>query len=122
MGPEIAGQRVLVVEDEWLIAMGLEMALQDAGCVVVGPIGRLDQALEAARSETFDVALLDVNLRGEHAFPIADILAQRGIPYAFLTGYGRDTLPPRYAQSRILAKPFAATGLVATVKAMIPPH
>lgn len=111
-------RRVLVIEDEMMVAMGLEMALADAGYEVIGPFGRLEQALEAARNDQVDVALLDVNLRGEPVFPVADALAARGIPYAFLTGYGRESLPAGVDCRRILSKPFQATALVATVQAM----
>jgi CheY-like chemotaxis protein len=110
-----AGKRVLVVEDELLVAMGLEMVLTDAGCHVVGPIGRLDEAMAAAATEEVDVALLDVNLRGHPVFPVADALAARGIPFVFLTGYGRETLPASHAHGRMLSKPFEATELVAVV-------
>lgn len=114
----LAGRRVLVVEDELMVAMGLEMALSDAGCVVLGPIGRFDQAMHAASTETADAALLDVNLRGTDVYPIADQLAARGIPFAFLTGYGRETLPPRFAGQRMLSKPFQPERLLAAVDAM----
>lgn len=111
-------RRVLVIEDEMMVAMGLEMALADAGYEVVGPFGRLDQALEAARNGQMDMALLDVNVRGEEVFPVADVLSARGIPYAFLTGYGRESLPVGLLSQRILSKPFRADALVATVRAM----
>ncbi|CAA7614938.1 response regulator [Magnetospirillum sp. UT-4] len=116
MKRESTGRRVLVIEDEMMVAMGLEMALEDAGYDVVGPFGRLDQALDAACNERMDVALLDVNVRGEDIFPVADILAARGIPYVFLTGYGRDILPARFGSGRILSKPFQAIQLVAAVR------
>lgn len=112
--------RILVVEDEMMVAMGLEMALEDAGYQVVGPFGRLDQALKAARSEQMDMALLDVNVRGDEVFPVARILSARGIPYAFLTGYGRESLPAEFLSGCVLSKPFQAATLVATVKSMCP--
>lgn len=111
-------RRVLVIEDEMMVAMGLEMVLADAGYEVVGPFGRLDQALEAARNSQMDVALLDVNVRGDEIFPVADVLAARGIPYAFLTGYGRESLPTGLDSQRLLSKPFRADTLVAVVQAM----
>lgn len=115
-----AGKRVLVVEDELLVAMGLEMVLADAGCRVVGPIGRIDEALAAAVSEDVDLALLDVNLRGDPVYPVADALSARGIPFVFLTGYGRETLPAHYANGRMLSKPFEATALLAAVEDACP--
>lgn len=118
MRHEDTNRYVLVIEDEMMVAMGLEMALEDAGYEVIGPFGRLDQAIEAARSGQMDVALLDVNVRGDEVFPVADILAARGVPFAFLTGYGRETLPARFGSSRVLSKPFQAGQLVAAVRAM----
>lgn len=114
----VAGCRVLVVEDELMVAMGLEMALVDAGYVVVGPTGRFDQAVKAAGTASADVALLDVNLRGTEVFPIADVLAARGIPFAFLTGYGRETLPARFADERVLCKPFQREELLSALEAL----
>lgn len=113
------GRRILVVEDELMVAMGLEMVLADAGYVVVGPIGRFEQALEAAADGEVDFALLDVNVRGEEVYPVADILSKRGIPYAFLTGYGRESLPKSQNAARVLSKPFNATQLLAAVDAML---
>lgn len=118
MKQNFSGRRVLVIEDELMVAMGLEMVLADAGCEVVGPVGRFDKALVAAECEDVDFALLDVNLRGDSVFPVADILSLRGIPYAFLTGYGRETLPARHADRQILSKPFQASALLATIGAM----
>jgi DNA-binding response OmpR family regulator len=114
-----AGRRVLVVEDEFMVAMGLEMVLSDAGYTVIGPIGRFDQALEAATVHEVDFALLDVNVRGVEVFPIADILAKRGIPFAFLTGYDKETIPLGPVKANVLSKPFKATELLAAVDAMI---
>ncbi|HLO76626.1 MAG TPA: response regulator [Magnetospirillum sp.] len=111
-------KRILVIEDEVMVAMGIEMALADAGYEVVGPFGRLDQALDAARNGQMDVALLDVNVRGEAIFPVADILAARGIPFVFLTGYGRETLPIGFKAGRVLSKPFQPLALLSTVKSM----
>lgn len=113
-------KRVLVIEDEMMVAMGLEMALADAGYEVVGPFGRLDQALDAARNARMDLALLDVNVRGEAIFPVAEVLAARGIPFAFLTGYGRETLPAGFNAGRILSKPFQTDRLLTTVQSMCP--
>jgi DNA-binding response OmpR family regulator len=109
-------ERVLVVEDEAMVALGLEMVLTDAGCDVVGPIGKVDEALATVRDAEVDFALLDVNLHGDEVFPVADALVERGIPFAFLTGYGRDSLPPHHAGGRILFKPFDVSRLVALVK------
>ena len=111
--------RILVVEDELMVAMALEMVLADAGYDVVGPIGRMEQALETAAQENVDFALLDVNVRGEEVFPVANILADRGVPFTFLTGYDRSSLPAALAEAQILSKPFKARELLAAVNAMV---
>lgn len=104
--PELAGKRVLVVEDEMLVAMLVEDMLADAGCVVVGPFARLSAALEAARVEAVDVALLDVDVAGEMVFPVAHALEERGIPFLFVTGYGQAVLPPDRPHWTACTKPF----------------
>lgn len=111
------GRRILVVEDELMVAMGLEMVLNDAGYEVIGPVGRVEQAMQTAADEEFDFALLDVNVRGEEIYPVADLLSKRGIPFAFLTGYGRDSLPHNQINARVLSKPFNAAELLAAVDA-----
>lgn len=109
-------RRVLVVEDEMMVAMGLELALFEVGYDVVGPFGRLDQAMDAARTGQVDMALLDVNIRGDAVFPVAEMLATRGIPYAFLTGYSGEGLPEGFASAVILSKPTRLDALVAVLR------
>lgn len=104
--------RILVAEDELMVAMGLELVLARAGFEVVGPIGQFDQAVEAATNDDMDFALLDVNVRGAEIFPVADILTQRGIPFAFLTGYGKESLPANQKKAKILPKPFKIDDLL----------
>ncbi len=98
--------RVLVVEDEALVAMLLEDMLRGLGCVVVGPAPSIDAATDIAGRAAFDLALLDLNLRGETVFPVADILVKRDIPFVFVTGYGALRLPHPLARRPTLAKPF----------------
>jgi DNA-binding response OmpR family regulator len=104
--PELVGKRVLVVEDEFLVAMMVEDMLADAGCVVVGPFARVPAALAAARVEAVDLALLDVNVAGEMVFPVAHVLEERGIPFLLVTGYGQAALPPNRPGWEACAKPF----------------
>lgn len=122
MAAETARRRVLVVEDELMVAMGIEMILSEAGWDVVGPVGRYDDAIEAARSGQTDIAVLDVNLRGVEVFPVADMLAARNIPFAFLTGYGRETIPQRFSGRTVLPKPFRAEKLLQTVSGLAADH
>ncbi len=96
-----------MVEDMFLVADVIDMVLQDRGCQVVGPVPRLQRALELARGEPLDGAILDVNLAGELSFPVAAALAERGIPFFFLTGYDDVALfPPEYRSQARLMKPF----------------
>ena len=83
------GLKILVVEDEPLIAMTLEDLLTDAGCTVVGPASSLKQGMRLVEQEAVDGAILDVNLGGEMVFPLADALVERSIPFVYVTGYGK---------------------------------
>jgi len=114
--PGLHGLRILVVEDTLLVAEMIEDALHDLGCDVIGPAPRLQRGLALAGEAGLDGALLDVNLAGERCFPIADALTERGVPFAFLTGYGDAGIPPEYQLVPRLAKPFdlrSLEGLVA---------
>jgi CheY-like chemotaxis protein len=108
----LASKRVLVIEDELLISMLIEDILMDQDCTIVGPFTNLSDALQAAHREMVDIALLDVNLRGEMVYPVADILAKRGIPFVFLSGYGPDAIPKGHPEWRACSKPFTPTDLV----------
>jgi CheY-like chemotaxis protein len=81
-------QRVLVVEDEPVVAMCLEDILEGLGYVPVGPAARLSEGLMLAEREPLDAAILDINLAGERSTPIAEVLRDRGVPFAFASGYG----------------------------------
>lgn len=104
--PDLSALRILVVEDSLLVADVIAEALRDHGCTVVGPVPRLEQGLALANGEQLDGALLDVNLAGERCFPIAAVLATRGVPFAFLTGYGEAGIPPEFRNIPRLSKPF----------------
>lgn len=101
-----AGLRVLVVEDEMMVSMLIEDMLTDLGCTVVGPASRLDEAIELANQNGLDCAVLDVNLGGQPIFPLADLLRERGRPFAFATGYGDAGLRDVDRGSPVLQKPF----------------
>ncbi len=118
----LAQKRVLVVEDELLIAMLIEDILADSECRVIGPFSDLNDAMVAARNETFDIALLDVNLCGQKVYPVADLLDQRGIPFLFLSGYGGDAVPGGRPGWRACAKPFTADDLTRMLSDRIQGH
>lgn len=103
---DLSGLRVLVVEDEMMVSMLIEDMLSDLGCVVVGPASRLEEAIELARTAELDCAVLDVNLGGQPIFPLADLLREKGAPFAFATGYGDAGLRDVDRGSPVLQKPF----------------
>jgi CheY-like chemotaxis protein len=103
---DIEGLRVLVVEDEMMVSMLIEDMLSELGCHVVGPASRLDDALALARDAEMDCAVLDVNLGGQPIFPLADLLRQRGLPFAFATGYGDAGVRDVDRGAPVLQKPF----------------
>jgi CheY-like chemotaxis protein len=107
----LSGKRVLLIEDEALVAMLVEDMLADEGCEVVATASRLTDAVAAAKDPTlqFDLAILDVNLAGEPVFPVAKALVERGVPFAFATGYGAGGLPDEWKGRHTLQKPFTAT-------------
>jgi light-regulated signal transduction histidine kinase (bacteriophytochrome) len=99
--------RILVVEDSFLVVTLLDEIFEDLGWAVVGPATRLADALQLARNGVFDVALLDVNLNGEMSWAVARVLAERGVPFVFSTGYDAETvLPADLAGAAVLSKPF----------------
>jgi len=101
----VSGRRVLLVEDEALVAMMIEEFLVEGGHCVIGPISRASEAVDAAKQGEFDAAVLDVNLGDGMAYPVAEILAARGIPFIFVTGYEIETIDERFAGVPILQKP-----------------
>ena len=103
---QLAGLRVLVVEDEMMVSMLIEDMLTDLGCQVVGPAARLDEAIDLAMASDLDCAVLDVNLGGQPIFPLADLLRERGKPFAFATGYGDAGLRDVDRGTPVLQKPF----------------
>ena len=107
--------RVLIVEDEMLVAMNIEDMLLALGHEVAGLASRLTPALALAGEAEIDAAVLDVNLAGERSFPVADLLDQRGIPYLFATGYGLSGIEERYRGRTVLQKPFRMVDLGAAL-------
>lgn len=98
-------RRILLVEDEPLIAIMMKEALRELGIEVLGPIGTVAAALSAAEREPLDGAVLDVNLGGDPIYPVADLLTARGISFVFVTGYSADAIDRRFAHVPVLEKP-----------------
>jgi PAS domain S-box-containing protein len=115
----LAGKRVLVIEDEPLIAMVLSDYLADAGCTPVGPAQSLPRALTLIREEAFDAALVDGNLAGRSVDEIAVALTQRGVPFVFVTGYGREALPQAFREAKVVEKPFTQDQVIGALERLL---
>jgi len=111
------GKTILLVEDEFLLALQLEELLQSRGATVRGPYRKLDEAMKAALHEEFDFAILDINLNGTMVYPLADHLLVRGNPFLFLSGYSLSNLPDRFRAVTRLNKPCDPDLLIATLRA-----
>ena len=116
---DLRGVRFLVVEDDALVAFDLEAILTAAGCTVLGPVGDVEHAVQVATQASFEAALLDIHLRGEMVYPVADILIGRGVPFMFLTGYDLQDLPSRFRQRPLSRKPYSAASLLAKLAEML---
>lgn len=109
--------RVLVVEDEGLVAMLIEDMLTELGHTVAGVASRMSDAIDLVQNETLDWAVLDVNLEGQPSYPVADVLRERGVPFAFATGYGTSGVDTKYRGTPLLAKPFMMADLEKLISA-----
>jgi len=113
MSAILAGRRILVVEDEMLVAMSIEDTLIDAGGEVVGPAPTVGRALGLLQDEAkIDAVVLDMNLQGQSGLPVADACDERSIPFLILSGYGDTALSGTRHAAPILSKPFASAVLV----------
>ncbi len=112
MTPHSSGKpRILVVEDECLVAMLLEDFIAELGYTVVATAARKEDALRRLEAGGIDAALLDVNLDGERSYPIAEALAARGLPFVFVTGYGEAGIEPAFRDRPVVQKPFTQDSL-----------
>ena len=114
----IAGNRIMVVEDETLVSMVVAEQLEELGFLVVGPYSTVEQAMTALKENSVDAAVLDVNLGGEPVYPVADALIAARVPFVFVTGYGAGVLERRFQHVPVLQKPIDATALE---RIMVPP-
>lgn len=112
---DLRDKRILLVEDEALIAAMVSEMLSDLGATVVGPAGSVQNALALAQSANFDAALLDVNLRGERVDPVADVLIERSIPVLFASGYGAAASHGRAVIDKPYTQDTLAQGLLAVM-------
>lgn len=106
----LSGKRILVVEDEFIVAAMIGDILEDEGAEVVGPAGTLGEGLELGSVETLDAAVLDWNLGGEPGDPVARLLRERGVPFVIATGYG--AVQDEFSDIVVLSKPYRPGALV----------
>jgi DNA-binding NtrC family response regulator len=119
----LATFRVLLVEDEMLVAMAMEDILAEANGEVVGPVGTLEGALALLeQDDAIDAAVIDLNLDRQSSLPLADALAERGIPFIVFTGYGDVRLPPPHQNVPVLGKPYGLTELAARLAQLLVPR
>lgn len=110
--------RFLIVEDEALVSMLIEDIVAELGYEVAAVASRLQEACDLAQTRQFDFAILDVNLDGKPSYPVAEILSERGVPFAFATGYGARGLEGKFSEVPTLAKPFMGTDVEKLISAM----
>lgn len=115
----IAGKRVLLVEDEAILAMSVEDMLHDLGCVVIGPALSKDDAQRLATEAELDAAVLDINLGDGDSGVIAEILMRRGVPFCFSTGYGTAGVPEGFSGVPVLAKPYTSSSLSTALQQLL---
>lgn len=114
--------RVLVVEDSVLVAMDLSSALTAAGYTVVGPAINLDEAMKLVNTNSLDAALLDMNLNGVMCFPVAEKLRELGVPFAFLTGYDKESSKAaNFSEYPIVEKPVMEELMLDVLKTLVQP-
>ncbi len=108
----LAGRAILLVEDDYFIVKDLRRQFERDGATVIGPASNVPDALDLVRlSPRIDAAVLDINLQGEMVFPVADALAERGVPFVFATGYDAAVIPPQHGAIRHCSKPINPSSL-----------
>jgi CheY-like chemotaxis protein len=117
----LLGRRILVVEDELLVALLLHDMLGDLGCLVEGPAASVDQALSLIEAQVVDAAVLDVNLGGQMSYPVADALIARGVPFVFSSGYPSNRLQEGYRTLPALQKPYHVSELRRALLGLLAP-
>lgn len=119
MTQNLAGYRILVVEDEYFLAADLDHALTMAGAEVVGPFGRVEHALAQVRGDGFELAVLDINLGGSFSYPVADALDVQGVPFVFASAYLPGELPERFRDRAFLEKPYETKAVIRALSDLI---
>jgi CheY-like chemotaxis protein len=122
MDKSLSGHRILVVEDEMLNLAMLEDILTEAGCESVAAAATIDQAMALIDERPFDAALLDIKLKGEHTYAVADALAVRGMQFVFVTGNSVPDIERRYRDRPLLRKPFKEEKLIEVLTGLLSPR
>ncbi|TWT13115.1 response regulator [Reyranella sp. CPCC 100927] len=117
----LSGRRILIAEDEALLAMALEDLLRDAGCEDFAIAGRVEDALESIRTQRPDLATLDLDLHGQHSFAVADALDDGGVPFVIVSGCKPDVVPARHRARPYIGKPFQPADLLQTLCNLLAP-
>jgi len=117
----VSARRVLVVEDEVMVAWAVEDMLTGLGYTVLGPAARVDQALSLIENGSVDAAVLDINLNGEKSYPVADALIARGVPFIFSTGYNKTSVHKDYLGYTTLQKPLEGSILEKALAELLVP-
>ncbi len=107
--------RVIIVEDELMLSLALEDMLTDRGHILAGSASNRVAAMKLAETADYDLAVLDVNLKGESIEPVADKIRERGVPIVFVTGYGERGVPERFRQCPVVAKPYVEADMIAAI-------
>ena len=114
----LAGKRLLVVEDDYIIALSVAEVLKDHGAVVIGPAGRLDDALALlSQDQLVDAGVLDIRIMGEQAYPIADRLVARNVPFVFFSSCAPQSLAPNYRHHTLVEKPAGEVSIITALVA-----
>lgn len=116
----MSGPRVFILEDEMLIAMLVQEWLTELGCESVGPASKVREALEVVKTEELDAAILDVTLGGDTSYPVADLLQEKKVPFAFATGRDDGTIPAHLKGAPILRKPYDFHAMEAVLGRLLP--
>jgi DNA-binding response OmpR family regulator len=119
MMENLAGKRVLVVEDDYFLADDVTRWLGEAGVVVAGPFGSCREVHQAMAHGRLDAAVLDIGLQGQSVYGLARDLAARGVPFVFYTGYPREVVPSAFAHVSLIKKPIDGKGLVSAVRDLL---